>query len=626
MHGRHAMPRILGDFHVEESIGKGRFAEVFRARQMPFEREVALKVMEEPPLPPAQFAERFFREAKVMALLEHPHVVPIYAAGQVDRYFYIAMRYLRDGSLAEKVADGHHPPLAVGLTWLRQAVWAATAAHRRGIVHRDIKPSNILLESGIAFLADFGLASLEDMTSITAPGTILGTPLYMAPEQFSGGGATTPQRDVFSFGVIAYMLATGRHPFFSDDVDERMPLPEACHIIYERIRGGEYVRAAELVGSTPPLLDKIIDRCLRVNPDERFEDATALLKDLNAVQLEVGAADVASLGLDAEPGLYGARDAGPVLRNAANQGLIQRLATTVAADSLPGRTCGAYALADEVGHGMNGVVYRAFDSARNESVAIKILRRDRGYTESTFPGALRKAAELDHPGVVKLLDFGVEGDSPYVVQELINGPSLAHVLQLEKSIPLGFAMEVARQLAEILAYAHAHGVTHLDLKPSDILLRKGAKPVLNGTFRLRTPEVAVGDFGLRALRRQVLRNKGTMASIAPVTKVPATYYSYTSPEQVTRQSQQPDERADVYSVGAIFYEMLSGRPPYLGADAKSTVLLISRGAVEPPSKYRPNIPPTVETLCMRMLDRDPAKRPATATELGKLLASPTKGR
>jgi serine/threonine protein kinase len=582
--------------------------------------------MEEPPLPPAQFAERFFRETKAMARLEHPHVVPIYAAGQEDRFFYIAMRYLKDGSLAEKLKDNQPLPLAVGLTWLRQAAWAAAVAHRRGIIHRDIKPSNILLDGGIAFLADFGLVSLEDMTSITVPGTILGTPLYMAPEQFGGQGASTPRRDVFSFGVLLYLVATGRHPFVPDDMDERMPLPEACHVIYDRIRSAQFVRAGELVKSIPPLLDKVIARCLRMDPAERYEDASALLADLNTVQREVGPADVGALGPDAEPAIFGAHEPAPALRNAATHNLMQRLATTVAADSQPGRTCGPYALADEIGHGMNGVVYRAFDSARNQSVAVKILRRDRGYTEATFPGALRKAAELDHPGMIKLLDFGIEDGAPYIVQELINGPSLAHVLQVEKAIPLGFALEVARQLADILAYAHSQGVTHLDLKPSDVLFREGAKPVMDGTFRLRTPQVAVGDFGLRALRRQALKGKGTVASVAPVTKVPASYYSYTSPEQVTRQSQQPDERADVYSVGAIFYEMLAGRPPYLGADAKTTVMLVSQGAMEPPSKFRPHIPATVEALCMRALDRDPAKRPATAAELAQLLASPTKGR
>ena len=623
------MPRLFDVFTIEEPIAKGRFAKVFKARQDPFDRIVALKVMEEPLLPGPDFAGRFFREAKAMASLEHPHVTPIYAAGQEGRYFYIAMRYLKDGSLADRVSGDDHAKLPAAVTWLRQAVWAAAAAHRQGIVHRDIKPSNILIDGGIAFLADFGLASMEEASRLTDEKTLLGTPLYMAPEQFRSEGPSAPPQDIFSFGVILYQMATGRHPFNPETMKPDIPLYEACHTLYERVRDSQYSPASQEAAGVPPILDKIVARCLRLDPAERYADASKLLLDLNALQAEVGLPDPGTLGPEGEVSLYSVYEEKAKLKRQDSTMLMKRLSTTAMASQLEGaKTCGRFSLVDEIGHGLNGVVYRAFDPTHNESVALKLLRQDRGYNKKSFPGCLMQAAELEHPGLIKVLELGFDGDEPFIVQELIRGPSLDHLLRVEQTIPLGFSLELARQLASVLAYAHSKGVTHFDVKPPNILLREGAKLLVDGSFRLRTPRIALGDFGLRKLRRRARKHRNRDTAVVGVKgkEIPSEYYAYMSPEQMTGQKTVLDEHTDIYAVGAILYEMLTGAPLHVGQDIKETVNLVARGEVKPLRSVRANIPPTVEALCMRALDRDPKKRPASAAAFAEDLANVMTGR
>jgi serine/threonine-protein kinase len=206
-------------YEVIEKLGQGGMGAVYRAYQAPLRRDVAIKVL--PPIFASQreYIERFTREAQTAAALEHAHIVPVYDYGTIGSLSYVVMRLLTGGSLAERMAhqvqggDGL-PSLGEITDLLKQLAGALDYAHSRGVVHRDIKPNNVMFDDqGSAFLVDFGIAKLTNSTTqLTSTGMAMGTPSYMAPEQWRGD-SVTPATDQYALGVMIYTIITGRLPF-----------------------------------------------------------------------------------------------------------------------------------------------------------------------------------------------------------------------------------------------------------------------------------------------------------------------------------------------------------------------------------------------------------------------------
>ncbi len=206
----------FGHYRIIEPIGRGGMASVFRAYEAALDRFVALKVLPPEFLHEPTFAARFEREAKVIAKLEHPNIIPIFAFGIEQGIPWMAMRLIGGGSLSGALKDQQVPrPRAVEI--IRAVADALTYAHAQGVVHRDVKPQNILLdEQGRVYLADFGIARIvEGGPSITRTGMVSGTPQYMAPEQATGKGMDH-RVDVYALGVVSYELFTGSAPFSAD--------------------------------------------------------------------------------------------------------------------------------------------------------------------------------------------------------------------------------------------------------------------------------------------------------------------------------------------------------------------------------------------------------------------------
>jgi serine/threonine-protein kinase PpkA len=260
------MDILIPGFDIQGEIGEGAMATVYLATQRSLERKVALKVMAATLAADPAFCERFLREGRTLARLSHPHTVTIHDIGNVDQLYYMAMEYLPNGTLKERIAAGLSAEQ--GLLYIRQIASALGYAHEQGLVHRDVKPANILFRAdGNAVLSDFGIAkSLDDRTQFTQAGFAVGTPSYMSPEQ-ARGQDIDGRADLYALGVVLYEILVGKLPYTGTDALSTAlahltePLPE-LPIHHGRYQG-------------------ILSRLLAKDPAERFPDARALLAALD---------------------------------------------------------------------------------------------------------------------------------------------------------------------------------------------------------------------------------------------------------------------------------------------------------------------------------------------------------
>lgn len=264
--------RQFGPYQIVAPLGEGGMAAVYKAYQPAMERYVALKVLPRQLAGDAQFVTRFQREAKLLAQLQHPHILPVFDFGEADGYTYLVMPFISSGTLTDQLRGQPFP-------WphLRQIVTqigeALDYAHARGLVHRDVKPSNVLLdERGNCLLTDFGLARMvEASVNLTTTGTIMGTPAYMSPEQ--GSGLPIDGRsDLYALGVILYELATGRVPYKAET-------PIA--VIFKHIQD-PLPPARSLNPELPESLERVILKALAKSPVDRYQTADEMVRAVRA--------------------------------------------------------------------------------------------------------------------------------------------------------------------------------------------------------------------------------------------------------------------------------------------------------------------------------------------------------
>jgi serine/threonine-protein kinase len=281
-------PPTLGDYELEEELGRGAMGVVYKAWEPALQRYVALKMMLGGEQAAPAEVSRFRSEAQAAAGLSHRHIVPVYHVGESDSRLFFSMKYVEGTTLAALVRQGPLQPRRAAryLTAISRAV---QHAHEHGILHRDLKPSNVLIDGeDQPVVTDFGLAKrVEGGASLTGTGVIVGTPSYMAPEQAAGSpGQVGPASDVYSLGAILYELVTGRPPFQAASVVEVLLM----------VRGEEPVPPRRLNPAIDADLELICLKCLEKRPSHRYASAAALADDLEAfLQSEPVSARVNSL-------------------------------------------------------------------------------------------------------------------------------------------------------------------------------------------------------------------------------------------------------------------------------------------------------------------------------------------
>jgi eukaryotic-like serine/threonine-protein kinase len=261
-------------YRVERELGGGGMSRVFLAEETALGRKVVIKLLP-PELAVVLSADRFQREVRVAAGLQHPNIVPLLAAGAAGDILYYTMPFVEGESLRARLAREGELPVAEAVRLLREVTDALAYAHRQGIVHRDIKPDNILLSQGHAVVTDFGIAkaltAAGNTGAVTGTGVSIGTPTYMAPEQATGE-PVDQRADLYSLGALGYEMLAGEPPFRGSTAQALI----AAHV------SRTAPSLAEARGAVPPELAAAIHRCLEKRPADRFQRAEELLAALDA--------------------------------------------------------------------------------------------------------------------------------------------------------------------------------------------------------------------------------------------------------------------------------------------------------------------------------------------------------
>lgn len=281
---REQVQKTLGDsYNIEQELGGGGMSRVFLAEDVHLKRKVVVKVLP-PEMAAAVSIDRFRREIQLAATLQHPHIVPLHSAGEIEGLPYFTMPYVRGESLRQHLAKVGELPLSEAVRTLREVASALAYAHENGVVHRDIKPENVLISGGSAVVTDFGVAkALTDSggpttSSLTSMGVALGTPAYMAPEQATADPHVDHRADIYALGILAYEMVTGSTPF-----PGRSPQQTLAAHVTEMPEDVSRRRK-----NLPPGLSSIIMRCLEKRAADRPQSAHDLMNQLDALTTPSG--------------------------------------------------------------------------------------------------------------------------------------------------------------------------------------------------------------------------------------------------------------------------------------------------------------------------------------------------
>lgn len=270
--------KTIGQYQIQEQIGQGGMATVYRAYQPSINRQVAVKILPSQYAQDPNFVKRFEQEAKAIAALEHPHILPVYDFGTQEGLTYMVMRYIKTGTLADIMGQPLSYERTVGL--VSDVARALDYAHKRGVVHRDIKPTNILIDdNGEALLTDFGIAKMMEgsgSTQLTGAGSVLGTPAYMSPEQAKGVGVDG-RSDVYSLGVVLYELLTGQQPYKAET-----PVAMVLKHVSEPLTMPRVVNP-----NVPEHLERVVAKAMAKDSSQRYQTAAEMGQALQQALREI---------------------------------------------------------------------------------------------------------------------------------------------------------------------------------------------------------------------------------------------------------------------------------------------------------------------------------------------------
>ncbi|BBM87519.1 bifunctional serine/threonine-protein kinase/formylglycine-generating enzyme family protein [Candidatus Uabimicrobium amorphum] len=565
-------------YDVVKKLGQGAMAEVFQIYHPGLSKHFALKLtgssLDKVGTLSDQDSKRFLREARVSAKLKHPNIVSVIDNGTKDGREYLVMDYVEGMTLDDYIAK-KKPSFNACLKIIAKIADALSHAHKQAIIHRDLKPGNVMMEGDEPMLMDFGLAKPVDVdTSFTQMGTVLGTPSYMAPEQAQGRIDEIDARsDVYGLGAILYYMLTGKAPF-----ERKVVMATLMAVVREDV-----VPPSGHNADVPDEVEALCLKALQKNPQNRFQSTDEMAMHIHAYLNPQGAQAAAV-------------NRATMVQKTGDTVIGKEQSATVA----PGKrvkdsgALAKYVVKKELAKGGMGVVYVAEDPKLQRTVAIKILHSRQHATDkenARFIKEARMAAKLSHGRIVTVYEVGECEEGYFIAMEYFQAKDLEQLIKAREKFfqqDIKYSCGVAIKILEGMQHAHENNVLHRDLKPANILVRD--------------KDLKITDFGLATDTNATASGK----------KIFMGTPMYCSPEQM--KCLPLDPRADLYSIGIILYEMLTGTVPFTGKSFDQLAAKISKRPPKPPTKINSKIPRDLENIILTALSKNKEDRYADAND------------
>ncbi|HZE97495.1 MAG TPA: serine/threonine-protein kinase [Planctomycetota bacterium] len=627
----------LGNCILQREIGKGGMGAVYLAHHVGLNKPVAIKVMAAALIGTPAHVQRFVREAQLAASLEHPNVVQVFDVGESGGLYYLAMQYVVGSSLDKVLEERGRLPLAEAVSIVKGVARALDAARLKGVVHRDIKPANVLLtKDGAVKVVDFGLARGDQSNEgLSIPGTIVGTPFYMSPEQ-AQGVTLDVRSDLYSLGATFYHLITGTRVFEGET---------ALAILMKHLNEAP-VPPHAICPDLPPAVSRVVLTMLAKEPDDRYPTGEAVVQALDVLMsgraapsggpgiLDLGEGTMLDMGRPAaRPKTAPAADdpllamgegtmldlgrgsvprAVPVPPPAAAgkptdrkmvktaEGFEIKDNTTVEAKAKAEgkRVIGKYSLNRELRSAKAGLeIWEATDLRTNKPACVRILRESDGDAIRRFYKLAADASNLQHANILRVYETGNDIDAKgrvihFMATELVPGGTLDQLIAGKPMNPK-LAAEMFLGGAEALECAHKKHVVHARLLPWDIQVEVPSRIV-----------ISYHDLALTTPVDDKTRDKRAHQAAA-----------YLAPEQVPDAEETVDERTDIYRLGVLIYECLTGRPVFGAASVPELHRKIYEENVAAPSTINRGVEPELDGILLKCVNRPKELRYQTATEL-----------
>jgi serine/threonine protein kinase len=544
-----------GRYDVIERLAAGGMGEVYRARRTMLGDEVVIKVIRAIGDDGPTLRERFLRESRTCARLRHPNIVTILDFSIApDGQPYLVMEYLNGPSLRDELATNGPMALPRVQAIVTELCSALQLAHDEGIVHRDLKPANVVSHTfatgeTVFKVIDFGLSNLraESETRLTQAHQFMGTLQYAAPEQLQGEEAG-PQADIYSLGAMVFEMLTGRPPF-----DGGSPAVTITKHLYESPPA-----PSRFVPGLPPFVDHAVGKALTKDRAGRWPSMAAFSRAL---------VDDATVARPCEP-----------------------------APDLAGK----YVLGERIASGRLGSeIYKAVHRALGVPVAVRILRRSgRADWEAVTTRFLNEARSLQvaHPSVLQVRDFGEDADRVFVVTDLVEGKSLQEVLAAEGALDWTRTIRLATQLIDGAHALHKRHAWLCGLHPGIIRMTsdEDGERLLISTGGISQVQELLASLSDAEVRGGELRDR----------ELP-----YIAPEVLT--GAPVDARADVFTDGALIYEMATGVVPFTGRSLPELIGRMLRAPARAPREVSVAVPSAASACLLTSLERDPSARHQT---------------
>jgi serine/threonine protein kinase len=586
----HAGALLRDRYRLESNLASGGYGDVWAARDLKEKRDVAIKILrvDAGNNDPTALV-RMRQEAHILSAINHQNIVKVHDFEMGSSGNFMVMELLEGYAIDQLLQrEGPASSSQVAKT-AHELLDALVFAHEKGILHRDIKPENIIIvRQGGALetskLVDFGIAKASKLLSgddseatmvHTQAGRFLGTPQYCAPEQ-SIGDPANESSDLFSLGLVLSEWLTGTRRFKGKTNGE--------------ILAQAFSPKALDVSDCPPQWRPWLSRLMEKDVTKRF----ATVRQAQAVfSSEIYSPVAATQQMD----LAGSVDATAAMVDPAGIGF------GVHDDWLGRYLDGNWFLERKIGEGAMGSVYLAQQRNVDRKVAIKLLHRSMSQSEEFVTRFLLEAeiaTKINHPHCVIVLDYAKTEDGQlYIVMEYLEGMGLDERIQ-RADLSLGEILRIGRQVASALIAAHGVRVVHRDLKPENIVVLN-VEPVF----------VKVLDFG-------IAKNLDSDVELTKAGQIFGTP-EYMSPEQC--QGQPVDQRSDLYSLGCILYEMISGQPPFVGNTPVAVIMAhLTEDVRQLSTRKYPDVQPSFVRLVLGLLAKNPEDRITSAKEVDRLLA------